>query len=339
MYLKIIKYEYSDNKLLLPPISEAKYELKNQTIDDLIQIEEIYPFEVYFSLLNNNSIMELKVGDSIKTLINNVGYEFILTEKKVNELTLEICNKMVNRNDISKEDLYNILIFLKMQLNKHIRGLEIPELLVKILKKNINFDDFETVFILENIINGYMHSDYNWRGKDYAYLLFDKLLALNELSQNKTNNIAKVYYELGLYLYNVSDVKTALKVFENCFKITNLLTLKKESLYYIIVCNNHLGNINNCPLSDEELKMLGPSLLRIENAIRGQGYLKRDPIENTELFQKVYNDVHERTIIKIGPNTGMGYCYLLWNTLKEEYKKEGIDWKTPKMCNPKIRFD
>lgn len=68
--------------------------------------------------------------------------------------------------------------------------------------------------------------------------------------------------------------------------------------------------------------------------------LKYDPVEDTPEFQVIKEELEEKIIAKIGPNSGMGYCYLYWETKRDILKKGyGIEWKSPALLNPKVRFD
>ena len=68
--------------------------------------------------------------------------------------------------------------------------------------------------------------------------------------------------------------------------------------------------------------------------------LKHDPVEDTPAFQAIKNEFEAKILAKIGPNSGMGYCYLYWETKREILKKDyGIEWKSPALLNPKVRFD
>lgn len=71
--------------------------------------------------------------------------------------------------------------------------------------------------------------------------------------------------------------------------------------------------------------------------------MKRDPIENTEEFQKVMKKIQpeldrlNESLDKQGLQ--LGSCHIYWARKKELLKNHGIDWKTPAECNPYIRFD
>ena len=68
--------------------------------------------------------------------------------------------------------------------------------------------------------------------------------------------------------------------------------------------------------------------------------LKYDPVEDTPAFQTIKDELEAKIIAKIGPNSGMGYCYLYWESKRDLLKKDyGIEWKSPALLNPKVRFD
>ena len=68
--------------------------------------------------------------------------------------------------------------------------------------------------------------------------------------------------------------------------------------------------------------------------------LKHDPVEDTPEFQAIKDELEEKILAQIGPNSGMGYCYLYWETKRDILKKDyGIEWKSPALLNPKVRFD
>lgn len=68
--------------------------------------------------------------------------------------------------------------------------------------------------------------------------------------------------------------------------------------------------------------------------------LKHDPIEDTPAFQAIAQELEEKILAKIGGNRGMGYCHLYWATKREILQKDyGIEWRSPAVLNPRVRFD
>ena len=68
--------------------------------------------------------------------------------------------------------------------------------------------------------------------------------------------------------------------------------------------------------------------------------LKQDPIENTKEYKAIKKELEEKIVAKIGKNFGMGYCHKYWTAKKEILKDDyGIDWKSPRILNPGVKFD
>ena len=68
--------------------------------------------------------------------------------------------------------------------------------------------------------------------------------------------------------------------------------------------------------------------------------LKHDPVEDTPAFQAIKDELETKIIAKIGENSGMGYCYLYWETKRDILKKDyGIEWRSPAVLNPRVHFD
>ena len=74
-------------------------------------------------------------------------------------------------------------------------------------------------------------------------------------------------------------------------------------------------------------------------------YLKRlitlhDPIEDTEKYKQVIQDVDKKAQENIECDIRLGRCQLIWSEKKRILQEEyGIEWKTPAEMNPNICFD
>ena len=69
--------------------------------------------------------------------------------------------------------------------------------------------------------------------------------------------------------------------------------------------------------------------------------MKTDPIEKTEAYCAIEPELEKKIEDALkGVKRGHGYCFEYWRTkrkiLKEDY---GMEWDSPKVLNPHIRFD
>jgi len=68
--------------------------------------------------------------------------------------------------------------------------------------------------------------------------------------------------------------------------------------------------------------------------------LKHDPFEDTKEYKAILSELDKKIVAKIGENSGMGYCFKYWNAKKKILKEDyGIEWDSPNVLNPHVRFD
>lgn len=68
--------------------------------------------------------------------------------------------------------------------------------------------------------------------------------------------------------------------------------------------------------------------------------LAYDPIEDTEEYKNIIDGIDHDVVERMKDfRKGLGMCHVVWNIKKELLKEIGIDWQTPKECNPHIMFD
>ena len=113
--------------------------------------------------------------------------------------------------------------------------------------------------------------------------------------------------------------------FEECF----YLAVKARNYYEPDDCSD-LVEIVSGSLSEEKIQQL------IEAAQESRrSFIKNDPIEKTEEYLAVIDEVEEQ----IDKNKTTDFCFEHWN-LKAEYLFEhGIIWHSPAQLNPNVMFD
>lgn len=68
--------------------------------------------------------------------------------------------------------------------------------------------------------------------------------------------------------------------------------------------------------------------------------IQHDPVEDSEIYQRIELDVERKINAELGKERYMGCGHLYWFTKKRILKKEhGIEWKSPAEMNPLINFD
>ena len=67
--------------------------------------------------------------------------------------------------------------------------------------------------------------------------------------------------------------------------------------------------------------------------------MKVDPIEHTETFLSVYDEVMERLTARLEKEGNLHMPQQTWSFMAEEFAKKGIYWRSPGLMNPTWRFD
>ena len=76
----------------------------------------------------------------------------------------------------------------------------------------------------------------------------------------------------------------------------------------------------------------------LEDRKRGRRSLKHDPVEMSEEYLAVIDEVEEK-IEKNRTFKGMGSCHEIWGLKFQYLLEKGIRWKSPQILNPRVMFD
>ena len=134
----------------------------------------------------------------------------------------------------------------------------------------------------------------------------------------KALRIAKTIKEV--YHYKVSGIEIL------------LVNLLRDRNFYVD---------DNC----EDVKEVVDGLLPVKkieniftNRLNHRRNLKNDPVEMSEEYLAVIDEVEER-IAKNKTMSGMGSCHEIWDLKFQYLLEKGIKWKSPSLMNPRVMFD
>ena len=199
---------------------------------------------------------------------------------------------------------------------------------------NLELDSHQLLCSMYALVMGYCFTSFYWRAKKYVH----QVISLIEQNAHSLKNemISEMLVELGDYYRMVSNQKEAL----NCYKKAFEYLKDGDTLFKIVVATKCLDPDYEFKFNEQELQKLYPSdIKRILMATEGKGFLKIDPIENSEEFQSVYNEVHEQMLEILNQEGDLHLAIQKWGILEDLYLKKGIVWKNPKMMNPRVMFD
>ena len=232
-------------------------------------------------------------------------------------------------------NVYNEILYLNEELKTTIEDAEAYryayDYAYKHFKKKLADEDFLMVNLA--LVQAYNIAKYPWRGKEAA----SRVLLLAEKSKDMNDMVkSELYIEMADFYRSVSLYAKAAECFDVAYRKNN----NPSILYDLIVCHKYANPNYVFFMSDKEItekcKEYAPQIF---NVIDGKGYILIDPIENSEEFQKYYDELHELMRERVLQEGDLNLEIQSWNILEELYLEKGITWKSPSKMNPKVMFD
>ena len=153
--------------------------------------------------------------------------------------------------------------------------------------------------------------------------------------------LGQAYDDLGRFALSVRYREQALNIAVILKTEHNVHQNNISDVLYKLIKNK------NYYLDDEclDTKKVAEMLLEKEevekifaSALASRRSLKHDPVEMSEEYLAVIDEVEEK-IEKNKTLSGRGSYLEIWSLKREYLKEKGIDWKSPAMLNPRVRFD
>ncbi len=257
-------------------------------------------------------------------------------------MNVKKAKKIIKGGELSAQELLEILTEIHAVLDSHEDSDGLPELcdgiVDRVIGKYSYIDEQDEAVIYLTAVKAYYSSDYPWRARKYA----ERVEALLDKELDFLPDYASErWYELGEFYISLCANKKAQTCFSKAYEAAESAADKGYALAQYINCCFRLGEEYASKYTDDELKEKFPeSYKSIKDAMEGRGYfMKRDPIENSEKFQKAYDEMSEAVYRRVGPNRGMGHCFLIWDAFSDECIKRGIYWSAPPRFNPGMMID
>ena len=171
--------------------------------------------------------------------------------------------------------------------------------------------------------------------KDFRFV-FDVLVFIAEQyeTMGRMSVAAKYRLEVLLFVEGFADEYQGDEEFKN--KVKDLFTLLLRDRNYFVDddCEDCLKAAKATKLmSEEEIKKIH------QQRMNRRRNLKSDPVEMSEEYLAVIDEVERKIDANMKNKGGMGSCFEFWS-LKQEYLAEkGINWTSPALLNPRVMFD
>ena len=168
---------------------------------------------------------------------------------------------------------------------------------------------------------------------------YDKVTLLD--SATIMRYLAEAYDRLGRFAVSVGYYKRAIELAAKLYTMygeemqdssTMIYNALKARNYYV---DDDCEDIRELAITFISKELVDDVFSTVMNRRRN---LKHDPVEMTEEYLAVIDEVDEK-IEKNREYRGFGSCHHVWSLKTDYLAEKGIEWKSPVVLNPRVRFD
>ena len=199
-------------------------------------------------------------------------------------------------------------------------------------REKVSLKPDEEIVLLYIVILGYRRDNYPWRARPYAARL-RALIKEREVPANIYNDLS-AWYKVVLDYASACDVAlSGAELLLNAGKEKQAASLARDGYACAVQLPGFVFP------SEEEIKARYGEYADVVLSYPSRAGFKRDPVEATEEFQAVYDEVMEEAMAKYLSEPGAKVVQMLWSYMAEAFLKRDIVWSDPQLLNPSARFD
>ena len=168
---------------------------------------------------------------------------------------------------------------------------------------------------------------------------YDKVTLLD--SATIMRYLAEAYDRLGRFAVSVRYYKRAIELAATLYTMYGEEMQDSSGMIYNALKARNYYVDDNC----EDIRELAITFISKElvddvfsTVMNRRRNLKHDPVEMTEEYLAVIDEVDEK-IEKNREYRGFGSCHHVWSLKTDYLAEKGIEWKSPVVLNPRVRFD
>ena len=168
---------------------------------------------------------------------------------------------------------------------------------------------------------------------------YDKVTLLD--SATIMRYLAEAYDRLGRFAVSVRYYKRAIELAATLYTMYGeemqdssgmIYNALKARNYYV---DDDCKDIRELAITFISKELVDDVFSTVMNRRRN---LKHDPVEMTEEYLAVIDEIDEK-IEKNRTQHGFGSCHHVWSLKTDYLAEKGIEWKSPVVLNPRVRFD
>ena len=168
---------------------------------------------------------------------------------------------------------------------------------------------------------------------------YDKVTLLD--SATIMRYLAEAYDRLGRFAVSVRYYKRAIELAAMLYTMYGEEMQDSSTMIYnALKARNYYVDDDCEDIREQALVFISKELVDdvFSTVMNRRRNLKHDPVEMTEEYLAVIDEVDEM-IEKNREYRGFGSCHHVWSLKTDYLAEKGIEWKSPVVLNPRVRFD
>ena len=153
--------------------------------------------------------------------------------------------------------------------------------------------------------------------------------------------LAEAYDRLGRFAVSVRYYNRAIELAAKLYTMYGE-EIKDSStmIYNALKARNYYVDDDCEDIREQALVFISTDIVDdvFDTVMNRRRNLKHDPVEMTEEYLAVIDEVDEK-IEKNREYRGFGSCHHVWSLKTDYLAEKGIEWKSPVVLNPRVRFD
>ena len=168
---------------------------------------------------------------------------------------------------------------------------------------------------------------------------YDKVTLLD--SATIMRYLAEAYDRLGRFAVSVRYYKRAIELAATLYTMYGEEMQDSSTMIYnALKARNYYVDDDCEDIREQALVFIPKDIVDdvFDTVMNRRRNLKHDPVEMTEEYLAVIDEIDEK-IEKNRTQHGFGSCHHVWSLKTDYLAEKGIEWKSPVVLNPRVRFD
>ena len=168
---------------------------------------------------------------------------------------------------------------------------------------------------------------------------YDKVTLLD--SATIMRYLAEAYDRLGRFAVSVRYYNRAIELAATLYTMYGEEMQDSSGMIYnALKARNYYVDDDCEDIREQALVFISKDIVDdvFDTVMKRRRNLKHDPVEMTEEYLAVIDEVDEK-IEKNREYRGFGSCHHVWSLKTDYLAEKGIEWKSPVVLNPRVRFD